>query len=42
LVLLEFLIDGRRLKEVVPLSSARSRRLELEAIGATIYWTTRI
>tara|TARA_B100001079_G_scaffold243455_1_gene230100 strand:- start:508 stop:636 length:129 start_codon:yes stop_codon:yes gene_type:complete len=42
LVLLEFLINGRRSKEVVPLSSARSRRLELEAIGATIYWSQRV
>tara|TARA_B100000212_G_C27316921_1_gene508339 strand:+ start:208 stop:336 length:129 start_codon:yes stop_codon:yes gene_type:complete len=42
LVLLEWLLNGERSKEVIPLSSARSRRLELEAIGATIYWTQRL
>tara|TARA_B100000965_G_C19026434_1_gene513296 strand:+ start:220 stop:348 length:129 start_codon:yes stop_codon:yes gene_type:complete len=42
LVLLEWLLNGERSKEVIPLSSARSRRLELEAIGATIYWIERL
>tara|TARA_B100000212_G_C27366061_1_gene530393 strand:+ start:117 stop:245 length:129 start_codon:yes stop_codon:yes gene_type:complete len=42
LVLLEWLLDGKRSKEIIPLSSAKSRRLELEAIGATVYWSERI
>ena len=42
LVLLEWLLQGERSKEVVHLSEARSRRLELEAIGAVIYWSERV
>ena len=42
MVLLEWLLNGERSKEIVPLNSAKSRRLELEAIGAVIYWSERI
>tara|TARA_Y100001933_G_scaffold221433_1_gene231237 strand:- start:666 stop:794 length:129 start_codon:yes stop_codon:yes gene_type:complete len=42
LVLLEWLLDGKRSKEIIPLSSAKSRRLELEAIGAIVYWSERV
>tara|TARA_B100000073_G_C23664121_1_gene545886 strand:- start:887 stop:1015 length:129 start_codon:yes stop_codon:yes gene_type:complete len=42
LVLLEWLLDGKRSKEIVRLSEARFRRLELEAIGAVIYWSERV
>ena len=33
---------GHRLEETVPLAQARRRRLELEAQGATVYWSERL
>ena len=42
LVLLEWLLNGKRSKEIIPLTEAKSRRLELEATGAIIYWSQRI
>jgi len=42
LVLLEWLLNGKRSKEIIPLYSAKSRRLELEAIGAIVYWSERV
>jgi len=41
-VLLEWLLNGERSKEIVPLNVAKRRRLELESIGAIIYWSERI
>ena len=42
LVLIRWLHAGRRLEETVPLEHARHRRNELEAQGATIYWSERL
>tara|TARA_B100000131_G_scaffold300582_1_gene322047 strand:- start:622 stop:750 length:129 start_codon:yes stop_codon:yes gene_type:complete len=42
LVIIEWLLNGKRSKEVVPITQARHRRLELEAFGAIIYWSERI
>ena len=42
MVIIEWLFKGKRSKEVVSLSKAKHRRLELEAFGATIYWSERI
>ncbi len=42
LVLIRWLHAGRRLEETVPLELARHRRTELEAQGATIYWSERL
>tara|TARA_Y100001970_G_C14229405_1_gene857672 strand:+ start:551 stop:781 length:231 start_codon:yes stop_codon:yes gene_type:complete len=42
LVLIKWLMNGEHLNEIVPLAKARYRRMELEANGATIYWTERI
>jgi len=42
LVLIEWLINGKRSKEVVSLKEAKHRRLQLEAFGAIIYWSERI
>ena len=42
LVLIRWLQAGRRLEETVPLALARQRRNELEALGATIYWSERL
>ena len=42
LVLIRWLHAGRRLEETVPLELARHRRNELEAQGATIYWSERL
>ncbi|MBL6803123.1 MAG: hypothetical protein ISQ52_08515 [Synechococcus sp. BS307-5m-G38] len=41
-VLIRWLHAGRRLEETVPLSVARHRRNELEAQGATVYWSERL
>ena len=41
LVLIKWLINGRRLEERVPLSDARHRKYELEAQGAIVYWSER-
>ena len=42
MVIIEWLFKGKRSKELVPLSKAKYRRLELEAFGAIIYWSERI
>ncbi|QNJ29787.1 hypothetical protein [Synechococcus sp. A15-24] len=42
MVLIRWLHAGRRLEETVPLELARHRRNELEAQGATIYWSERL
>ena len=42
LVLIRWLHSGQRLEETVPLSQARHRRHELEAQGATVYWSERL
>lgn len=42
MVLIRWLQAGRRLEETVPLSVARHRRIELEALGATVYWSERL
>ena len=42
LVLIRWLLAGQRLEETVPLSSARHRRNQLEAEGATVYWSERL
>jgi len=42
LVLIEWLLDGKRSKEVVSLKEARFRRLQLEGFGAIVYWSERI
>ena len=39
---IEWLFKGKRIKEVVSLSKAKYRRLELEAFGATTYLSERI
>jgi len=42
LVIIEWLLDGKRSKEVVSLRAAKHRRLQLEAFGAVVYWSERI
>jgi len=42
LVIIEWLLDGKRSKELVSLREARFRRLQLGAFGAVIYWSERI
>jgi hypothetical protein len=42
LVLIRWLLAGQRLEETVPLTSARHRRNQLEAEGATVYWSERL
>ena len=42
LVLIRWMQAGHRLEETVPLTQARHRRLELEAQGATVYWSERL
>lgn len=42
LVLIRWMQAGLRLEETVPLTQARHRRLELEAQGATVYWSERL
>jgi hypothetical protein len=42
LVIIEWLLNGKRSKEVVSLKEARFRRLQLEGFGAVIYWSERI
>jgi len=42
LVLIEWLLNGKRSKEVVSLKEAKYRRLQLEGFGAVIYWSERI
>ena len=42
LVLIQWLLAGRRLEETVPLKMARHRRNQLEAQGAIVYWSERL
>jgi len=42
LVIIEWLLNGKRSREVVSISEAKHRRLQLEAFGAVIYWSERI
>jgi len=42
LVIIEWLLKGKRSREVVSLREAKLRRLQLEAFGAVIYWSERI
>ncbi|WP_257469882.1 hypothetical protein [Prochlorococcus marinus] len=42
MVIIEWLLNGQRSKEVVPIKEAKHRRLQLEAFGAVIYWSERI
>jgi len=42
LVIIEWLLRGKRAEEVVSLKEAKYRRLQLEAFGAVIYWSERI
>ena len=42
LVLIRWMQAGHRLEETVPLAQARHRRMELEAQGATVYWSERL
>ena len=41
-VLIRWLHSGLRKEETVPLAKARHRRHELEAQGATVYWSERL
>ncbi len=41
-VLIRWLQSGLRQEETVPLAKARHRRHELEAQGATVYWSERL
>ncbi len=41
-VLIRWLQSGLRQEETVPLAKARHRRQELEAQGATVYWSERL
>ena len=41
-VLIRWLQSGLRQEETVPLTRARHRRQELEAQGATVYWSERL
>lgn len=41
-VLILWLQAGLRQEETVPLAKARHRRHELEAQGATVYWSERV
>ncbi|MDC3147150.1 hypothetical protein OA778_01270 [Prochlorococcus sp. AH-716-I09] len=42
MVIIEWLLNGKRSKEVVSLKEAKYRRLQLEGFGAIIYWSERI
>ena len=42
MVIIEWLLSGKRFKEIVSKERARHRRLELEGFGAVIYWSARI
>jgi len=42
LVIIEWLLIGKRSREVVSLREAKHRRLQLEAFGAVVYWSERI
>ena len=42
MVVIEWLLDGKRSRELVSLKEAKYRRLALEASGAIVYWSERI
>ena len=42
MVIIEWLLGGKRFKEIVSIERARHRRLELEGFGAVVYWSERI
>ena len=42
MVIIEWLLGGKRFKEIVSLKRAKQRRLELEGFGAVVYWSMRI
>ncbi|ABS83093.1 Conserved hypothetical protein [Prochlorococcus marinus str. MIT 9312] len=42
MVIIEWLLNGKRSKEVVSLKEAKYRRLQLEGFGAVVYWSERI
>ena len=42
MVIIEWLLGGKRFKEIVSIKRAKYRRLELEGFGAVIYWSARI
>ena len=42
LVIIEWLFNSQRSKEVDSLKEAKYRRLQLEAFGAIVYWSERI
>jgi len=42
LVIIEWLLNGKRSREVVSLREAKHGRLQLEAFGAVIYWSERV
>ncbi len=41
MVLIKWLLNGRKLEERVPLTDARRRKDELESLGAVVYWSER-
>ncbi len=42
MVLICWDLEGRRFEERVPMHEARRRRLQLESIGAVVYWSERL
>ena len=42
MVIIEWILSGKRFKEIVSTERARHRRLELEGFGAVVYWSARI
>jgi len=42
LVIIEWLLNGKRSREVVSLKEAKHSRIQLEGFGAVIYWSERI
>ena len=42
MVIIEWLLAGKRFKEVVSTERAKQRRLVLEGFGAVVYWSARI
>ena len=42
MVLLSWDLNGERYSEHVPVRQARHRRLQLEQMGAVVYWSERL
>ena len=42
MVIIEWLLGGKRFKEVISIEKAKHIRLELEGFEAIVYWSTRI